>query len=273
MPRNGKPGAVGPPTKKNAAAIERALDIARTGLPLHFVAQAAGITRETLQQWRNGDPEFNAAIESARLESVLKRWKDIQKIAQGTKNSAPNWQAIAWSLERSFPNEFARPEVQLGVQINNQQTVNNTLVISVEDAERLEKRAKKQTAEIDALLEARNAKNRARDEANNLPPLGNESRTIEAEVVRSPIVLPPEPQRTASWWRQLSRGEGMRTITAQAAIFVIEVITVKVFGLQRASMMELEFDQEQPKLRDVHAAIQQLCGPRGWEALVELGEH
>jgi hypothetical protein len=64
----------------------------------------------------------------------------------------------------------------------------------------------------------------------------------------------------------------MRAITTEAAIFVIETVTVRIFGLERAAKMEIEFDEGQPKLRDVHSALEELCGPLGWEVLVGLGD-
>jgi hypothetical protein len=53
---------------------------------------------------------------------------------------------------------------------------------------------------------------------------------------------------------------------------VIETVTVRIFGLERAAKMEIEFDEGQPKLRDVHSALEELCGPLGWEVLVGLGD-
>jgi hypothetical protein len=268
--KTGRP--LGPPTKKNEKAIALILEAAATGVPLRFCAAAGGITVECLRQWRDKDPAFDARIEEARWQSVRKRWLEIQKIGQGTKNNAPAWQAIAWSLERSFPSEFAKPEAQLAVAFN-QQTVNNTLVISAETAERLEQRSRKINSEIDELLKARQAKFESRFPADAPPERSAQARVIEAEVVASELVtLPPENQRTSTWWRSLSRGSSERAITPEAALFVIETVATQVFGLVRAAKMEIEFDSGEPRLRDVYSAIEQLCGPLGWETLVSLGE-
>jgi hypothetical protein len=262
---------VGPPTKKNGKAIALILEAAATGVPLKFCAAAGGITVECLRQWRDRDPAFDAQFEEARWQSVRKRWLEIQKIAQGTKTSAPNWQAIAWSLERSFPSEFARPEVQLGVAINN--TTNNTaLVITTSQAEEFEKRSAAINAEIDGLLAEREKRFASHHPIDSLPERRAQVRDVKTEIVASEITLPPEDQRTASWWRSLTRGSSDRAISAQAALFVVETVVIKIFGVVRAAKMEIAFDEEQPKLCDVHSAITELCGSQGWQVLVELGE-
>jgi hypothetical protein len=56
-------------------------------------------------------------------------------------------------LERGFATEFARPEIQLGVQVN--QTTNNTLVISVETANELERPAEPVNEEVARIIAAR----------------------------------------------------------------------------------------------------------------------
>jgi hypothetical protein len=50
---------------------------------------------------------------------VEERWELIQKAARGTKDNPGSWQAASWSLERTFPREFSRPEFRLGVAVNN----------------------------------------------------------------------------------------------------------------------------------------------------------
>jgi hypothetical protein len=237
---------------------------------MRFVAASGGVSVQTLTNWRDGDPTFGLAIEQARAEALRERWETIKRLGLGTKNSPPNWAAIAWQLERAFPHEFGKPEAQLNLQVNSQQNINTGLVVSAEVAEKLEQRSRKIEAEVDARLAAHRPK--GLEEGNgDYPPPGAAERVVEAELVPDIITLPPEPQRTPSWWRQLSRGDGARGITSQAALFVIETVRVQVYGLERAAGMEIEFDDREPKLRDVYSAIADLCGPRGWEVLIELG--
>jgi len=144
----------GCPTKRSPEAIARILKIARTGLPLRFAASAGNISLETLREWRERDKEFARTLEAARLESVQRRWNLIRKAAQGTQERPGDWKALAWQLERSFPHEFSRPEVQLNVQNNVAATViNNQFVITVEKSEELERRTLALEAKAEKLFD------------------------------------------------------------------------------------------------------------------------
>src|SRR5262249_26780751 len=129
---------VGRPPKKNPQALARILKVARTGLPLKFAAQAGNIDLDTLGQWRARDPVFAKALSQARLAAVGEKWKLIQKTAgdrvdaDGKLLKAGDWRSLAWSLERAYPAEFARPEVALNLQSNVTQ---NYLSITITEAE------------------------------------------------------------------------------------------------------------------------------------------
>jgi hypothetical protein len=240
-------------------------------MPIRFVAASVGIATETLYQWRDRDPELEAAVKKAQAQAVAYRWEEIRKAGVGTEDKPGNWSALAWQLERGFPHEFGRPEVQLGVQVNS--TTNNTaLVISVEDALELQKRSRKVEAEVDELIATHRAKFEARhgpddpDPRKRPPP-----RVVEAEVVQSPVVLPEEHERTASWWKQLSRGDGSRPISREAFMYALQVIAVKLRGVVAASRIEVDLEEGQLCLRDLHESLEQLLGPSGWQTLVQLG--
>src|SRR6516165_5476579 len=110
----------GRPTKKTPQTVARMLATARSGLPLKFVAQAGGIAYDVFLDWRGRDPEFDRALEEARLASVQERWEQIMKLGNGTEEKPGDWKALAWSLERTEAASFARPEVQLNlIQQNN----------------------------------------------------------------------------------------------------------------------------------------------------------
>ena len=139
MDQNNGKRHTGRPTKRNPEVINRILEIARTGLPMRFVATAGGISVETLSEWREHDPKFASEFAQAQLESVKRRWNLIQKAARGTEDNPGDWKAAAWSLERTFPREFGRPEVQVAIQNN---TVVNDLTINISEAEAREIEAK-----------------------------------------------------------------------------------------------------------------------------------
>jgi hypothetical protein len=230
-----------------------------------LVATRAGITRETLCQWRSKDADLDRRLEEARAEAAEAAWLKI--MAAGNRETPNSWQPLAWMLERSHPESFARPEVQLGVQVN-QTTNNNVLVISAEQAEGLQKRVKAIDAEVDELSKAYEArmKNRAGTGRDQI-------RELEATLMSSTaITLPPPPSRHPNWWGQLSKGDGNRPITVEAATFIIKTIATDVHGSQRASGLKIDVDESTLTLGDVWDALADLCGPYGWQALVKRGE-
>jgi hypothetical protein len=270
MSKNGKL-KLGGQTKKSAEVVNQILAACRLGLPLKFCASAGAITSETLRQWRIDDASFNMAVERARGEFVKKRWEDIKKQGIGTKDKPGSWQALCWMLERSHPDAFSRPEIQLSSSVT---TNNATLVISVEEAEKIQERSSKVAAEIDALLEQRKKRFETRSPLEGQPEHSVQGKVIDGEaqvIPNEPIVLPPEAERTGSWWRQLSRGDGSRLITKEAARHVIENVVTLVLGALKASGLQIDFDDQPTTLRDVHAAIAELCGgSKGWEMLIGL---
>lgn len=61
---------------------------------------------------------------------------------------------LIWFLERRYPRQFARPDVQLS--LSSGPTTNNTLVISAEQAKEIVNRSKATLSEIDQLIAAKN---------------------------------------------------------------------------------------------------------------------
>jgi hypothetical protein len=102
--------------------------------------------------WRDRDPEFARALDQAPLESVEKKWNLIQKIAAGFGNNPPDWRAATWSLERTFPAEFSRPETQVALQANVVQN-NLTITISAEEYRRSEAQAEESRAKVRELFQ------------------------------------------------------------------------------------------------------------------------
>jgi hypothetical protein len=71
---------------------------------------------------------------------------------------------------------------------------------------------------------------------------------------------------------KLSRGDGSRAITREAFLYALESVTVALYGVQRASQLEIDLGDEELFLRDLHEALQKLGGPQAWQVLVELGD-
>lgn len=94
-----RPGRPTKLTDKRAALI---LDALRAGNYLETAAAAAGVHRDTLNEWRHKFPDFSDAVEKARAEAEVGHVGVIRRAAVET------WQAAAWWLERSFPERWGR---------------------------------------------------------------------------------------------------------------------------------------------------------------------
>ena len=258
--------AGGAPSKKTPATLEAALSAAREGLPLRFCAGLAGISYQTLNEYRKADPGFDQRLETAMSEGVQAKMRKI--LEAGNRDAPGSWQALAWSLERAHAHEFSRPEIQLHALTQINQTTNNTLVITAEAASALEKRIEPINREIDELMRAHEAKRGLGREGVN-----GAVREVEVatSLVSGPLTLPPVNQRTASWWRQLSTGDGARRISREAAEYVLRAVAAEVLGTA-GIRLEIDFDGGDQTLSDVWNTLQKLVGPRGWQALVKKGE-
>ena len=65
--------------------------------------------RSELRTASSGDAAFDAEVEQAAAEPAVKLLKTIREQAPET------WQAGAWTLERRYPEMFAKPEAQLNI--------------------------------------------------------------------------------------------------------------------------------------------------------------
>jgi hypothetical protein len=95
----------GRPTKRTPEITDQICDAISYGLTDEEVGAMVGIDDSTLTRWKK-DPEFCGAIKRAVAMRKLDRLKRIESGAIG-------WQGTAWAMERLYPKEFSRPEVQL----------------------------------------------------------------------------------------------------------------------------------------------------------------
>jgi hypothetical protein len=103
-----------------------------------------GLPPELVQAIRLG-----TAFKDVRRQVINRKHYLIRKVLTG-KKLAPG---IVWFLERRYPHEFSKPETQLGLV--NGPSVNNTLVVSAELAERLVQRSKPLDDQLNKLLKER----------------------------------------------------------------------------------------------------------------------
>ena len=138
----------GRPTKITPKAIKQIAEAFLYGFTDEETALLAGMSEKTIRRARLGQfcPEIKRAEQARKAEY-------INRITEGTR---PDWARWAWFLERRFPLQFAKPEIQLSV---NTQTVNNTLIVTAEVAKTINSRVKDVDAKIERLLKDKRGSN------------------------------------------------------------------------------------------------------------------
>jgi hypothetical protein len=113
------------------------------------VAFFTGINQKTIQRARLGS--FCPAIKIAEIGREIAYRKKIW-------NAKGFWQGAAWFLERKYPTQFAKPEIQLAINTTHN-TLNQTLVITAEVAGQIGHRVKEADAKITQLLKDKRGHN------------------------------------------------------------------------------------------------------------------
>jgi transposase len=107
----------GRPSKLNDETLAAIVDAVSDGLTLNVAAQAAGINVATLHSWRDrGDADLEAGRTSifARLVDELTRATAagevtlVRRIRSHGSGPAGDWRALAWLLERRFPERYGK---------------------------------------------------------------------------------------------------------------------------------------------------------------------
>jgi hypothetical protein len=107
--KNGK-HAGGRPSKRTPALVAKIAEANSYGLCDQEAVDIVKISIDTLWEWRK-IPEFSEALKSAISTRKLVRLRRID-------SGAPGWQGTAWIMERCFPLEYSRPEIQLNQQLS-----------------------------------------------------------------------------------------------------------------------------------------------------------
>lgn len=135
------------PPSISKARVNQIAEVLLYGFSDEEIAEMFGISSKTIQRMRAG--RYCPAIKRAELS---RKALYIRRITEGKRADWPRW---AWFLERRFPLQFAKPEIQLSV-INNAMTVNNTaLVISAEEGKAIYHRVKETKAKVIELFKDR----------------------------------------------------------------------------------------------------------------------
>ncbi|MDR3063385.1 MAG: hypothetical protein LBU40_04515 [Methanobrevibacter sp.] len=111
--------------KFNNTIRKKILKTRSNGLTQKDSALMAGITEDTLYKWLKKGRE-------AKSGAYRKFYEDMEKAKSNFKahhinliNKDKSWQSSAWMLERCFPEEFSKPEVQFNINNNK---INNTQI-------------------------------------------------------------------------------------------------------------------------------------------------
>jgi hypothetical protein len=107
-----------PPKKRTKEIATKLLEAVAAGAPYTIAAASVGICFDTFIDWRRKDRAFAAKVEEVAAQGALKRLKRIEQ------HGEENFAALSWMLERRFPQEFSRPEVQLNLAVQNNVGVN-----------------------------------------------------------------------------------------------------------------------------------------------------
>jgi hypothetical protein len=262
----------GKPTKKTPQAQARILEVARSGLPLKFAAQAGDITYDALLSWQQRDPEFARELSQARLAAVEQKWQLIQKAAEdrldadGNLVKAGDWKSLAWSLERAWPAEFARPEIALS--LNNNFTQNTlSITISAAEADQIEAQSEPVRQKVAAMFAAyQPLRGRGNGEGPRTVELEAEPASRAAEL--APIERRAGDEQRPTFWLQFVSSDGERRVEKNCAIFVTKMITDEVVGRGRGNQAIVAFKNDPITVGEVISVIEKLCGgPSGFQLL------
>lgn len=98
---------MGRPTKYTTETVKQIIDAIRVGATYELAAAYAGISYETLNEWRKKYPKFSEDIKQAEGQGAIGWLAKIEKAAnEGT------WQAAAWKLERRYPAQYGRQVIE-----------------------------------------------------------------------------------------------------------------------------------------------------------------
>lgn len=94
--------------------IPKCAQLKQSGLNNKDIAAYLGVRADTFSTWINhpkteNQAKLSKALKKAEAQAKAAALSKIQKAGM----EGGSWQALAWWLERKFPHEFAKPEVQL----------------------------------------------------------------------------------------------------------------------------------------------------------------
>jgi len=116
--------------------VKRITEALEAGATKAYAAHCGGINADTFYAWAKEKPDFSDTIKKAQAIYIAGRLDALRK--HGEKN----WQAIAWELERRWPDLFARRDrVDVTANVKSENTTitidaNRTIEDIVAEADR-----------------------------------------------------------------------------------------------------------------------------------------
>jgi hypothetical protein len=178
--------------------------------------------------------------------------------------SVENFSAAAWILERRFPADFSRPEVQLNLIQQNNVTENHlSITISAEELREIESTAEPVRAKVMEMF----AQYRPAAELGNGEP-EKPVIPVEAEIKEPAIERKAGDEHKAEFWSQFT-ADRERLVERGTAEFVVRQIVSETIGPHRCG--KIEFGQEIITVGTCLDSIDRLVGagnPGGWRRLL-----
>jgi hypothetical protein len=134
----------GRPTVLTPAMVKKIADCFLVAFNDEQTALYCGIDPKTIWKIRKGDlfPAVKIAELQREMKYRIKVW-----------NAKGFWQGAAWFLERKYPTQFAKPEIQL--QVNTQFNSVTAITITAPEAGKIRGRLEKVDHRIDQFLSRR----------------------------------------------------------------------------------------------------------------------
>lgn len=106
----------GRPSKYSPLTTQTILDALEEGLPRRFACALAGISQDSLARWLDKYADFATAVAKSEAIAVQQALATIRRAGDDG-----SWQARAWQLERTHPQEFGRLDrLQIDVELRRE---------------------------------------------------------------------------------------------------------------------------------------------------------
>jgi len=93
--------------------MQKVLSAVAGGLNVQDACAVVGISKQTLYNHINADPDFATEFEKAQVSFKLSHLRNVANASQN------DWRASAWILERKFKDEFSLRQEMVGKDGND----------------------------------------------------------------------------------------------------------------------------------------------------------